>query len=231
MRKTESETGVRDWSPVPRLQSRVFRLVSSLVLGLGLLSSRSAAQEARLISIRDDATRDRVRAFIEAAQRRGTPTEPLIARALEGVAFKADAKRIEKAMVDLEKRLRRAHDLLGRNSTVDEIAAAADALANKIPERAITDLRRAAPNRSITVELGVLTELVLRGASPKDAAKMVRDLMAHGATGAQLTALNEAVQQDVALGVSPIDALQVRGRGVMSLLPPRAGAVLAQPRP
>jgi hypothetical protein len=194
-------------------------------------ASRAGAQEARLASIRDDATRDRVRLFIEGAQRRGTPVEPLIARALEGVAFKADARRIEKAMADLEERMRTAKKLLGARATVDEMAAVADAIANKVPEGSISDLRKTAPNRTITVEIGVLTELILKGVKPKDATKMVRDLMARGATGVQLTELNAAVQQDVALGVTPIEALLVRGRGVMSLLPPPAATVLAQPRP
>jgi hypothetical protein len=205
------------------------RLVA--LLGLGLVATAtSGAQEARLASIRDDVTRDRVRLFIEAAQRRGTPTEPLLARALEGVAFKADAKRIEKEMQALESRLIRAQKLIGRGSTADEVAAAADALANDVPERSIADLRKVAPNRSITVGLGVLTELILKKVDAKEATKMVRELMARGATGVQLTDLNAAVQQDVALGVAPIQALQVRGRGVMSLLPPAAGTALAQPR-
>jgi hypothetical protein len=189
------------------------------------------AQEARLLVIRDDATRDRVRVFVDAARQRGTPVEPLIARALEGVAFKADVKRIEQAMAALEKRMRRSRELLGPRSTVDEIAAAADALANGVPDDAIRELRRVAPARTITVELGVLTELVARGVAPKAAARMVRDLMARGATGTQLTELNAAVQQDVALGVTPVAALELRGRGVMSLLPPPAPVTVAQPRP
>jgi hypothetical protein len=192
-------------------------------------AARAGAQEARLTLIKDDATRDRVRAFIEGAQRRGTPVEPLINRALEGVAFKADAKRIERAMADLEQRMRTAQKLLGSRATVDELAAAADAMANKVPEGSIRDLRVAAPARAITLEIGVLTELVLKGIKPKDATKMVRELMARGATGVQLTELNAAVEQDVALGVTPIEALLVRGRGVMSLLPPPAAAILAQP--
>ena len=199
-------------------------------LALGFAASSGAAQEARLVSIRDDATRDRVRLFIESAQRRGTPTEPLIARALEGVAFKADAKRIEKEMAALESRMVRARKLLGRTATVDELAAAADALANDVPEDALKRLRAYAPaHRSITVEIGVLTELIAKGVAPKAAAKMVLDLVARGATGVQLTELNAAVQQDVALGVAPVEALLVRFHGVMSLLPPPAGAVLAQP--
>ena len=57
---------------------------------------------------------------------------------------------------------------------------------------------------------------------------VVRELMARGATGAQLTELNAAVQQDVALGVKPVAALELRSRGVMSLLPPPASVLSAQ---
>jgi hypothetical protein len=154
----------------------------------------AAAQDARLLAIRDDATRNRVRDYVEAARQRGVPTEPLVSRALEGVAFKADARKIEAAMAALEKRMRRARDLLGAHSTVDEIAAGADALALGVPDGALKDLRRAAPQRVITVEIGVLTDLVVKGVPSNRAAAMVRDLMAHGATGAQLTELNAAVQ-------------------------------------
>lgn len=204
--------------------------IAAALLAAVVLPKPGRAQEARLLAIRDDATRDFVRQFVEAARLRGTPTEPLVARALEGVAFKADRKRIEQAMTALEKRMRKAKDLLGVRGSVDEIAAAADALANAVPDRTIADMKKLSPSRSITVELGVLTELVAKGVAPKKAAEMVKELMARGATGAQLTELNAAVQQDVALGIKPFEALQLRGRGVMSLLPPPASVNSAQPR-
>lgn len=200
------------------------------VVALSGASVQLRGQEVRLLAIRDDATRGMVREYLDAARARGTPTEPLISRALEGVAFRASSKRIVQAMEALESRMRRSRDLLAPRATVDELAAAADALANGVPAGAIRDLRKAAPSRQITVELGVLTELVAKGVAPKQAAAMVRDLVARGVTGAQLTALNAAVQQDVALGVSPVAALELRGRGVMSLLPPSA-AVNAAIRP
>ena len=203
-------------------------LVALLVLVV--LPPLSAAQDARLLAIRDDATRDVVRQFVEAARLRGTPTEPLVSRALEGVAFKADGKRIEQAMAALEKRMRKSKDLLAGKGTVDEIAAAADALASAVPERTIREMKQLSPSRSITVELGVLTELVAKGVTPKKAAEMVKQLMARGATGAQLTELNAAVQLDVALGIKPVAALELRGRGVMSLLPPPASIHSAQRR-
>lgn len=202
------------------------------MIGTSLAAPRvSAAQEARLLAIRDDVTRDAVRQFVEAARLRGTPTEPLVARALEGVAFKADSKKIQQAMAQLEKRMRRASELLGPRSTVDEIAAGADALANKVPDATLRELRRLAPARQITVEIGVLTELVVKGIAQKKAAEMVHRLMARGATGAQLTELNAAVQQDVALGITAVAALELRGRGVMSLLPPSASVQALQARP
>ncbi len=206
-------------------------LLAALSAILVVGGSRAAsAQEVRLLAIRDDATRNMVREFVEAARTRGTPVEPLVSRALEGVAFKASPKRIEQAMVALEKRIAKSRELLAPRATVDELTAAADALANGVPAGALRDLRKTAPAREITVEIGVLTELVAKGVSPKDATAMVRGLMARGATGTQLTELNAAVQRDVALGVSPVAALELRGRGVMSLLPPSA-AVNAAIRP
>lgn len=205
---------------------RVFAAVCAAVV---LVAGAARAQEARLLAIHDNATRDMVRTYVEAARARGTPVEPLVARALQGVVFKANKKAIEQAMARLEKNLRRSRDLLGAQSTADEVSAGADALSNGVPEKSIVELRQAARRRPITVELGVLTELVAKGVPPKAAAARVRELMARGATGAQLTELNAAVQQDVALGVSPIAALELRGRGVMSLLPPPISATAAQP--
>ena len=203
------------------------------LLGVAAIASAPqfvGAQEARLLAIRDDATRDFVRQFVEAARVRGTPTEPLVSRAPEGGAFKADRKRIEQAMAALEKRLRRSRDLLGAKATADEVAAGADALAADVPAGMIQEMKKLAPQRQITVELGVLTELVAKGISPKVAAERIKELMARGATGAQLTELNAAVQQDVALGIKPVAALELRGRGVMSLLPPPASVNSAQRR-
>jgi hypothetical protein len=82
------------------------------------------------------------------------------------------------------------------------------------------------------VELGVLTELVARNVPPAKASKMVLELMARGATSAQLTALNAAVQNDVAAGLTPEAALDRHGSGIMSLLPlpPAVSGANGRPR-
>lgn len=191
---------------------------------------RASAQEPRLSLIKDDATRDVVRALLGRAAAVGLPTEPLLSKALEGVAKRASTKSIRAALDGLEQRMRRANALLGPNPPED-LAAGADALSVGVSEKTLKQMRAMAPRRSIALELGVLTDLVARKFPPTQASKMVLDLMARGATGAQLTALSSAVQADVAAGIKPDLALDLRGRGVMSLLPPPPSAATLQGRP
>lgn len=194
-------------------------------------SRAGAQQEARVSAIRDDATRIVVVEQLSLAKEHGVPTEPLLSKALEGVAKKASSASIRTAMDNLQKRLRKANDLLAPSASVDEVSAGADALYVGVHDKTLRQMRQAAPRRSIAVELGVLTELVARKVPEAKASKMVLDLMARGATGAQLTALNSAVQNDVAAGLTPEAALDRHGRGIMSLLPPPPGVTNGNPRP
>jgi len=207
--------------------------VKSLLRLLALIAvagSTARAQDVRLKLIHDDATRAAVAERLGNASARGVPTEPLMSKALEGVAKRATPKEIRNAMNALEKRLHRSNELLAPTVSVDEMAAGADALAAGVPEKSLKALRTAAPTRSVAMELGVLTELVARGVPPKQASKMLLDLMARGANGAQLTALGSAVQGDVAAGLKPDVALDLRGRSVLSLLPPPPSVLNANPR-
>jgi hypothetical protein len=213
------------------IHSRTLALAASALL-LALSGARAVAQDAASLTlIRDDATRDMVRSALGRATAIGLPSGPLFAKALEGIAKKASTPRIRDAMNALEKRLRRANDLLAPDATVDELAQGADALSVGVPEKTLKEMRRLAPRRSIALELGVLTELVARKVPPKQASKMVLDLMARNASGAQLTALSSAVQADVDAGIKPEVALDLRGRGVLSLLPPPQSAAALNGRP
>ncbi|HEV8409777.1 MAG TPA: hypothetical protein VGQ30_04665 [Gemmatimonadaceae bacterium] len=197
--------------------------VAVIAAGFVVAARLGAQQETRVTAIRDDATRNVVMEQLTRAKDSGLPAgamEPLMAKALEGVAKNASSKSIRTAMDLLQKRLRKANDLLAPSPSVDELSAGADALYVGVPEKTLRQMRQAAPRRSIAVELGVLTELVARNVPPAKASKMILDLMAHGATGAQLTAMNSAVQNDVAAGLPPEAALDRHGRGIMSLLPP-----------
>ncbi len=207
---------------------RSLGLATALVVAVA--HSAGAQQDARLTQIRDDATREVVRQQIGGAQSRGVPVEPLMAKALEGVAKRASTKSIKAAMARLEENWHRAEKALAPNPTDDELSAGADALQQKVPESTLRALRKMAPGRSIAMEIGVLTQLVARNVDPGQASKMVLDLMARKATGTQLTALSSAVQEDVEAGLAPAMALDLRGRGIMSLLPPPSAVSTLNPR-
>jgi hypothetical protein len=205
---------------------------AAVALLVALAGARAVAQDAASLTlIRDDATRDMVRSALSRASAVGLPGGPLFAKALEGIAKKASTDRIRDAMNALEKRMRRANELLAPDPNVDELAAGADALSVGVPEKTLKEMRRLAPRRSIALELGVLTELVARKVPTKKASAMVLDLMARNASGAQLTALSSAVQTDVAAGIKPEVALELRGRGILSLLPPPTSAAFLNGRP
>jgi type II secretory pathway component PulF len=214
-----------------RLKTQVFSAVAGALL-VALSGARAGAQqESRVTAIRDEATRAVVIEQLGLAKEHGVPTEPLLSRAFEGVARNASSAKIREVMNALEKRLRRAGELLAPAASPDELSAGADALSVGVPEKILKQMRQAAPKRSIAVELGVLTELVARKVAPAKASKMVLELMARGATGAQLTAMSNAVQSDVAAGLTPEAALDRHGRGILSLLPPPSGVSNGQPRP
>ncbi|MCX5765368.1 MAG: hypothetical protein NTU67_12205 [Gemmatimonadetes bacterium] len=202
--------------------------VAALVVAVA--STASAQQDARLTLIRDDATREVVRQQLGGALSRGVPVEPMMAKALEGVAKRASTKSIRAAMARLEENWHRAAKALAPNPTDDELGAGADALQQNVPESALRSLRKLAPGRSIALEIGVLTQLVARNVEPGQASKMVLELMARKATGTQLTALSSAVQEDVEAGLAPAMALDLRGRGIMSLLPPPSAVSTLNPR-
>jgi hypothetical protein len=206
------------------------RCAAVAALAVAVATTASAQQDSRLTLIRDDATREVVRQQLGGALSRGVPVEPMMAKALEGVAKRASSKSIKAAMTRLEENWHRAAKALAPNPTDDELSAGADALQQNVPESALRALRKQAPGRSIALEIGVLTQLVARNVEPGQASKMVLELMARKATGTQLTALSSAVQEDVEAGLAPAMALDLRGRGIMSLLPPPSAVSTLNPR-
>ena len=204
-----------------------------LLVSLATLAAGSAAraQAARLDASADLGLRRAVERELVAARATGLPEGLLIAKANEGIAKRATPKRITDAVAALGKRLQVARDQLAPNPSEDEIAAGADALYVGVPAPMLKKMRAAWPNRSLALPLGVLTELVAKGLPANRAAQVVTDLMARGASNVQLYALAQSVQGDVAAGWAPEAALDLRARGVMSLLPPApAASAFANPR-
>jgi hypothetical protein len=208
-----------------------FRQWFLISLVSGTAATALPAQAARLDASADLGLRRAVEHELVAARAIGLPEGLLIAKANEGIAKRAAPKRITDAVAALGKRLQVARDQLAPNPSEDEIAAGADALYVGVPAPLLRKMRAAWPNRSLALPLGVLTELVAKGLPASRAAQVVTDLMARGASNVQLYALAQSVQGDVAAGWAPEAALDLRARGVMSLLPPvPAASAFANPR-
>lgn len=211
--------------------------VSVLLVALVLASASVApaalsAQGTPVLAIADARTRSAVENEIARAAQRGLPVRALIAKANEGVTKQAAGERIRAAVSTLARRLEQARDLLGPSPLDAEVIAGADALAVGVPGSMLRQIRAAYPaGQSVVMPLDVLTELVARGVPASNALQQITQLMRRGATPAHIAGLGASVQSDVAAGLTPDAALEVRARGVMSLLSSSASTAALAPKP
>jgi hypothetical protein len=213
------------------MTSRTFRRSSLVWLsGLALAALSTAApvamaqDAAPFDAIGDDDTRTALRTIIADAAARGLPTAPLVTKVREGLAKKATPDRIRTATSALADRLALAASALAPARSNDELAAAADALQAGIPVGTLRDMRKLWPGKPLTVPLGVLAEMVQSGVSKTVATRRVRDLLLKGASAGQFATLGTKVRNDIASGLAPDAAMELRSKGVLSLLNSPAGA-------
>jgi len=193
--------------------------ITSAVVALVAVAHVAAAQGVPRLAIDDVRVRTAVEREIAQAAERGLPTRSLIAKAQEGVTKRAPAEAIRTAVARQARRLEQARDLLAPSTSEAELVAGADALAVGVAPAMLRQVRAAYPaGQSVAMPLDVLTELVARGVPAKHALEQITLLMRRGATSAQIASLGASVQADVAAGLTPDAALEVRARGVMSLL-------------
>jgi hypothetical protein len=207
------------------------RLILAVVVAAGAAvpaaaqrGARDASSLARLEQTLDADTYRVVAQVIDDARARGLPTDPLIDRALEGAMKRAPGARIRAAVSTLAQRLEVARTALAPSPNESDIAAGAGALSVGVPRETLRAIRSIQPDRPVAVPLGVLTELVVRSVPVKRATTLVVELLRRGATAPQLVALGADVQRDIAAGIEPSAALDLRTRGVAPALPGGATA-------
>ncbi|WP_310570603.1 hypothetical protein [Gemmatimonas sp.] len=173
-------------------------------------------------AIADDATKAALRSIIADAAARGLPTGALVTKVREGIAKHAAPERIRSATALLADRLAVANTAIAPTRSSDELTAAADALQVGIPASTLRDMRQLWPQRPLTVPLGVLSELVASGVSKPIATRRVRDLLMKGANTTQFALLGTSVQSDIAAGLAPDASMELRSKGVLSLIEQRS---------
>jgi len=179
--------------------------------------------------IDDVATRTAIRTLIAEAAANGLPTAPLVTKVREGVAKRAAPDRIRTATSLLAQRLAVAVAALATSRGDEELAAGADALQVGVRQGTLSDMRRIWPTKSLTVPLGVLVEMITSGVPHASASKRVRDLLLKGANTAQLASLGANVRADIAAGLAPDAAMELRSKGVLSLIHSEAVLTLSSP--
>jgi hypothetical protein len=202
----------------------MMKRASCALVMLAALPLSSLAQDTRLDSRLDTATRAMVARTLDTARARGLPVEPLVDKALEGVTKRAAASRIAAAVSALLRRLETSREALAPDPAPRDIVAGADALAYGATRQALVTMRTIRPNGSLAIPLAVLTQLVASGVSVNRATRVVADLLKRGARDEQLIALQDDVRSYVAAGASPEAALDVRTRGLNAVLPPGGAA-------
>jgi hypothetical protein len=210
-----------------RARRRLATMMSTAA-AIGVLMSPCVAfgqaQSMTLDAITDANARASIRATIAGAKGKGVPEEPLMSKVREGVAKGSNPTLIHDAVRKLATNLERAQRALAPVQGVDELSAGAGALRAGVPDDMLRGLRASWPNRTLTVPLGVLTELVANDIPATRAAERVRELMVRGASSAQIVALGDDVRADIAAGHAPDASMELRTKGVLSLLDIQAAA-------
>lgn len=179
----------------------------------------------------EPSVRYRVELLIDSARLHNLPTSPLVSKALEGAAKRADARSIVTEVTRKFRALRDARAALGTRVSTDELTAAADALGAGISQAELAALARSRSDKVLTVPLVVLTDLVSRGVPRDTASSTIFQLFQKGADDGDFLGLWRGVERDIVSGTDPGQALLNRAREIPSRGPPAVVPPASTKRP
>lgn len=194
---------------------RQLLVFATLLVAACRVDAQQIAYAADLGGEMDSVSRASITREITLARDRGLPVEALVAKVREGRLKRATGTRIRVAVVALARRLDSARAGLGPNSTAEELAAGADALAAGSDVSSLRTLRAAATH-SVAAPIGTFAQLLASGVERARALTMVLTLLRRNATPAQLLALGNLVESDVVAGIQPDESAAFRLRSIES---------------
>ena len=179
----------------------------------------------------NDAARYSIELLMDSARVAGLPTASLESKALEGIAKRADGRRIVAAVRQEFKALRDARAALGPGAAPDELKAASGALRVGISTAELAHLARTRHEKQLTVPLVVLADLVTRGVPRDTASQTILQLWQRGAADDDFLGLWRGVERDIVSGTAPGVALLNRAREIPTRGPPPAAPPASGVRP
>lgn len=208
----------------------VVRPLGALVLILTLGSPARAQVRDPLVQL-EPGVRYRIELLVDSARLAGLPTAPLQSKALEGVARRADDRKILLEVTRVYRSLLYARAAVGPKVSTDELTAAAAALRIGVTQEELADLARSRQDKILTVPLVILTDLITRGVPRDTASVTIYQLFQRGAADDDFLGLWRGVERDIVSGTDPGQALLNRAREVPSRGPPPASAPAGSGRP
>jgi len=183
--------------------------------------ARTGAQDPRIGNRLDAPSRVAITALLDSARAQGLPVEPLMEKALQGLAVGADGPRIVAAVRSLSVEMASAHRELGTIATVDEIKAAASAMHAGVPAVELGKMKKQSGlRRSLTLPFTVLADLVSRGVPVEAGVNAIRSLVGAGAKDADLNKFQRNVSVDIEQGAPPAAAAETRAKAVPATTKP-----------
>lgn len=181
----------------------------------------AGAQDPRIGNRLDAPSRVAITALLDSARAQGLPVEPLMEKALQGLAVGADGPRIVAAVRSLSVEMASAHRELGTIATVDEIKAAASAMHAGVPAVELGKMKKQSGlRRSLTLPFTVLADLVSRGVPVQAGVNAIRSLVGAGAKDADLNKFQRNVSVDIEQGAPPAAAAETRAKAVPATTKP-----------
>ncbi len=169
-------------------------------------ASDAASDEARLKARLSPEVAQQVLLVVREAREASLPSDPLVARALEGASRGADAAGIVAGVRRQAAALAQARGAIGLAAEPDEIVAGASALMAGVPADTLARLRAARPGGSLVIPLVVLCDVVARGV-PVDAASVaVLTAERAGASDVVLLRIRERIHTRIESGGAPTGA-------------------------
>lgn len=195
-----------------RKQRMMMTLALCALVVFGASPAAAQQSDGRLERIRSSLPApavEQIEAQLAQAREAGLPVEPLLDKAVEGIAKRVPDNLIVGAVARLSGELGRARGLLGNGAppAPADVSAVADALRRGVPEPAVRRVaQRAGPEEPVALAIHTVGDLIDQGVPAEQALSVLEAWRGRGAKPEELRELPAAIERLIRQGVMPAQA-------------------------